>query len=185
MRTWTTSIRAILFFSMLTGFLFPLCITGVARLAFPELAEGSLLRKNGRIVGSKLLAQKLENPAYFWFRPSAADYSTIASGASNLSPASSKFVEAVAARKQRFGEAAPADLMTASGSGLDPDISLEAAEYQIPRVMKARGLQAPERRELQKLIEDHFEKKSFGILGLDRVHVLELNLDLDARYPLK
>ena len=170
------SCRAILAFTVLTGLLYPLAMTGMAQILFPGQANGSLVIKEGHVAGSALLAQKFTSPRYFWPRPSAADYATVASGASNQGFTSRKLVDAVNDRKTALGPMAPADLLYASGSGLDPDISPEAAEYQAERVAAARGVSA---RSLRALIAAHVQPPQFGFLGQPRVNVLLLNRDLD------
>jgi K+-transporting ATPase ATPase C chain len=179
MRILWTSTKALLVFTVLTGLLYPLLITGVGFLAFRDKATGSLLRRGGVVVGSKLLAQKVEDPAYFWFRPSAGDYATVASGASNLSPASAKFVEAVEARRKAIGNSAPPELLMASGSGLDPEISPEGALYQVERIAQQRKLRGEEKARLRELIETNVENRTFGVLGQRRVNVMILNAALD------
>lgn len=183
MRTGLTSAKALLVFTVLTGVLYPALVTVVGRFVFPDEASGSLVRRGDRVLGSHLLAQKVDDPAYFWFRPSASDYATVASGASNLSPASRKFVEAVEARKKALGESAPPDLLMASGSGLDPELSLEGARYQVTRIVTARGLGNEAIEKLRHRIEDEAEGPSFGLLGQRRVNVMRLNLALDEAFP--
>ena len=177
MKTIIQSIRALLVFTVLTGALYPLIVTGFGRVLFAEKADGSLLRADGKIIGSELLAQKNESPRYFWPRPSAADYATVASGASNKGPTSADLVKAIAERREKFGADAPADLLTASGSGLDPHISPAAAQSQAARVAKERGL-ALDR--VTTLVAEHTQPPQWGIFGEARVNVLALNLALDS-----
>ena len=177
MKTIIQSIRTLLVFTVLTGALYPLIVTGLGRALFAEKADGSLLHADGKIIGSELLAQKNESPRYFWPRPSAADYATVASGASNKGPTSADLVKAIAERRAKFGADAPADLLTASGSGLDPHISPPAAQSQAARVAKERGL-AVDR--VAALIATHTEAPQWGIFGEGRVNVLALNLALDS-----
>jgi K+-transporting ATPase ATPase C chain len=172
--------------SVLTGVAYPLLVTGVAQLAFPWQANGSLLVENQKVVGSALIGQPFSDPKYFWSRPSATapqPYNAGASSGSNLGARNPALADAVAARIKALRDAdpeatgpVPADLVTASASGLDPHISAAAAEYQIRRVAKARGL-APDN--LRALVARHTAPPTFGVLGEKRVNVLQLNLDLD------
>jgi K+-transporting ATPase ATPase C chain len=171
------SLRAIVVLTAITSVAYPLAVTAIAQIVFPTQANGSLIKRGDAVAGSALLAQKFTEPGYFWPRPSAADYATVASGASNQGPTSQKLQAAVEERRTVFGADAPADLLTASGSGLDPDISVEAARFQVPRVAAARGL-APE--VVLKLVNESIAPPQFGFLGQARVNVLELNLKLDA-----
>ena len=176
-----------LLLSVLTGFLYPLLVTGVAQLLFPARAAGSIVTRDGHAVGSRLIGQSFSDPKYFWGRPSATTpqpYNGTASTGSNLGPLNPALRDAIkprvaALRAADPGNSAPVpiDLVTASASGLDPEISLAAANYQAPRVARARGL-APER--VQALIAQHAEGTLLGVLGEPRVNVLELNLALDA-----
>lgn len=177
----------LLLLTLITGLIYPLLITGVAQLLFPGRAAGSLLMRDGRAVGSRLIGQSFSDPKYFWSRPSATTpqpYNGTASTGSNVGPLSPALLDAVkpriaALRAADPGNTAavPIDLVTASGSGLDPEISLAAANYQAGRVARARGL-APER--VEALIAEHTEGRLLGVLGEPRVNVLELNLALDA-----
>lgn len=186
MKTYlVTSLRALALWTLLVGLLYPLAITGVARAVFPAQANGSLSERNGVVVGSTLLAQKVEDAKYFRFRPSAADYGTVASGASNLSPASPAFAEAVAKRRAETPNEATADLLTTSGSGLDPHLTPEGAEAQVARVATARHLPASDQERLRQWIHDRISAPTLGILGQRRVNVMELNLALDAAFPFQ
>lgn len=176
MKTLLQSLRALLVLTLLTGVVYPLLVTGVAQLAFPKQANGSLAHEGATIVGSELLAQKFEQPRYFRPRPSAAGYATLPSGASNLGPTSAALAKNVADRRQQWGQEAPADLLTASGSGLDPHVSPEAALVQAPRVAEARGL--PLER-VTALIAQQTEPPQLGFLGEPRVNILTLNRALD------
>jgi K+-transporting ATPase ATPase C chain len=173
--------------SVATGLLYPLAVTGIAKLAFPAQASGSLIMRNGQPVGSTLIGQAFTDPRYFWGRPSATGptpYNAANSGGSNLGPAHPALAEAVKARVQALRAAAPSngapvpvDLVTASASGLDPEISVAGAEYQVDRVARARGL-APAT--VRALVARHTTGRWLGLLGEPRVNVLELNLALDT-----
>lgn len=178
--------------SALTGLGYPLLVTGLARTAFPHRAEGSLIRRDGQVVGSEWIGRNFTDPRDFWGRPSATvdgngkplPYNAAASGGSNLAVSNPALADAIQARIGALRAADPAnrlpippDLVTASGSGLDPDISPEAAEYQVHRVAKARGLDEATVREL---VARRIEAPAFGLLGEPRVDVQLLNLDLDA-----
>lgn len=176
MKTTIQSIRILAIFTLLTGVLYPLAVTGIAKLIFPKQAAGSLITSGGKIVGSGLLAQKFEDPKYFWPRPSAANYATVASGASNKGPTSVDLQNAVAGNRAKFGDDAPVDLLTASASGLDPHISPEAALQQAARVATARKLP---RQQVEDLVAKFTEPPQFGVLGEPRVNVLGINLALD------
>ena len=176
MKTILQSLRALLVFTVLTGIAYPLVVTLAAR-AFPAKADGSLVSVNGKIIGSTLLAQKMESPRYFWPRPSAADYATVASGASNKGPTSADLVKSIAERRAKFGTDAPAEMLTASGSGLDPHISPQAAQQQAARIAGERKLPLEK---ITALVAEHIESPQWGIFGEARVNVLALNLALDA-----
>jgi K+-transporting ATPase ATPase C chain len=172
-------------FTVLTGLIYPLVITGVAQLVFPHQANGSLLVRDGRTAGSKLIGQQFDGPKYFWGRPSATaghPYDAVASGGSNLGPLNPALKTAVAARIAALRRADPSntapipvDLVTASASGLDPHISPAAAEYQVRRVARLRGL-SPQA--VQALVAQQTEPPQWGFLGEPRVNVLQLNLSL-------
>jgi K+-transporting ATPase ATPase C chain len=172
----------------ITGIVYPLAVTGVAKVAFPTQAAGSLIVKDGQSIGSSLIGQNFSEPKYFWGRPSATSpmpYNGSGSGGSNLGPLNPALVDAVKARIAALKAAdpgntlpVPVDLVTASASGLDPHISVAAAQYQAARVARARGI-APEA--ATALISRHAEGRLFGLLGEARVNVLELNLDLDRQ----
>ena len=175
MKTILISLRLLALTTVLTGILYPLSLVAVGRI-FPAQAGGSLLRHDGKVVGSALLAQKNESPRYFQQRPSAGDFATVPSGSSNRGPTSAALAKAIADRRAAWGADAPADLLTTSGSGLDPHLSPEAAAFQVRRVAEARGI-SPDR--LQAFLKKFSDGPQFGFLGEPRVRILELNLALD------
>jgi K+-transporting ATPase ATPase C chain len=176
----------LLIFTLFTGIVYPLVVTGVAQLVFPKQANGSLISKNGRIEGSTLIGQQFDDPKYFWGRLSATrpyPYNAAASSGSNLGPTNPALIDEVKARITALRAAdptntqpIPVDLVTSSGSGLDPDISVAAALYQLPRVAKARDLSEPT---VRNLVDRFTQSRQLGFLGEPRVNVLELNLALD------
>jgi K+-transporting ATPase ATPase C chain len=187
----TTALRPALLLlvvmTVLTGILYPLLVAGIARVLFPAQAAGSLVTVNGRVVGSGLIGQAFTDPGHFWSRPSASTpqpYNGTASGGSNLGPLNPALLDAVKARIQALRAAdpgnlapVPVDLVTASASGLDPDISVAAADYQAARVARVRGLPL---KQVQALIARRTAGRLLAVLGEPRVNVLELNLALDA-----
>ena len=180
---WKTAILFTLVTTVLLGVAYPLIVMGVATVLFPHQAAGSLILKNGQVVGSELLAQSFTSDRYFHPRPSAAGsgYDATASGGSNLAQSSQKLVARIQGdidklAKENPGKPVPIDLVTTSGSGLDPDITPDAASFQASRIAKARGISEDA---VRKLIEQHTAGRQYGLLGEPRVNVLELNLALD------
>jgi K+-transporting ATPase ATPase C chain len=186
------ALRINIFLTILLGVAYPLAVTGVSQILFSHQANGSLISKNGAVVGSELLGQNFTKPEYFQPRPSAAGndgYDPTASGGFNQGPTSQKLIDRVKAATEKFHKdnpdyhgPIPADLLTASGSGLDPDISPASADAQAPRVAKARGI-SPD--QLQALVAQYTTPPALGLLGEPRVNVLKLNLALDQQYPKK
>ncbi len=171
------------------GLIYPLVATGLSQLIFPKQANGSLITKNGQVIGSRLIAQGFTADKYFHPRPSAAGngYDPTSSGGSNLGPTNKQLVDRVKQdvaklQQENPGTPIPADMVATSGSGLDPEISPASAEFQIPRVAKARRISGDA---LRTMVARHTEARQLGVLGEPRVNVLELNLDLDDHYPAK
>ncbi len=187
-RQLTPAILAILTLTVLTGLIYPLVVTGISQVAFNDKANGSLIKKDGVVVGSSLIGQNFSDPKYFHPRPSAAGtgYDALASSFSNLGPTNPDFLKTVedrvAAYRKENGlpdsEAVPVDAITASASGLDPDISVANAKLQAARVAKARGMTVDQ---VLATVKDHTEGRQFGFLGEPGVNVLKLNLALDGR----
>jgi len=180
------ALRMLVVVSLLTGIVYPLVVTGVAQLAFNRAANGSLIVVGGKTMGSTLIGQPFDDPKYLWSRPSATSpqpYNASASGASNQGARNPALADAVTARIKALRDAdpgntaaVPVDLITASGSGLDPHISVAAAAYQAPRVARARGIPVDK---VMALVAERAERRTFGILGEPRINVLALNLALD------
>ena len=185
MKTTFATLRLLLVLTVLTGVLYPLAVTAVAAVAFPSASRGSLVEVNGKAVGSRLIGQPFDDPKYLWGRPSAtgpAPYNAAASSGSNQGPTNPALKEALEGRIKAFRDAGttgavPTELVTASGSGLDPHITPEAAAFQVDRVAAARNVSADTVREA---IATHTEGRSFGLLGEPRVNVLLVNLTLDG-----
>jgi K+-transporting ATPase ATPase C chain len=185
-REFRPAIVLFILLTIITGIGYPLAVTGVAAVVLPDAAAGSLIVKDGKVVGSKLIGQPFDDPKYFWSRPSATGpfgYNAGASTGSNLGPLNKALEAAVKDRVANLKnadpnqqESPPVDLVTTSGSGLDPHISPASALYQVGRVAKARNL--PEER-IKELVQQHIEQRTFGVLGEPRVNVLVLNLALD------
>ena len=177
MKTIIQSIRAVLVLTVLTGIIYPVLFTLFSQAAFHATANGSLVREGDKLRGSALLAQKSESPQYFWPRPSAGDFATVASGASNKGPTSVDLIKSIAERREKFGAGAPGDLLTASGSGLDPHVTPEAAHFQAVRVAAARKLPLEK---VNALVSQYTEGPQWGIFGEPRVNVFALNRALGA-----
>jgi len=186
LKSLRTAVLATLIFTILTGVIYPLVVTGIAQLVFPGKANGSLIKEKGKILGSELIGQPFNDPKYFWPRPSATtpyEYNGGASNASNLGPLNPELIDRIKKRIQVLRAAdptnslpVPVDLVTASGSGLDPHISVAAARYQTGRVARSRMM---EPNEVRLLVEQYTEGRQLGFLGEPRVNVLKLNLALD------
>jgi K+-transporting ATPase ATPase C chain len=179
------AIAILLAFTVITGFLYPVVVTAAAQVAFPNQANGSMIAADGKTIGSSLIGQTFDQPKYFWGRPSAAGasgYDATLSGGSNLSSTSQALITSITARVEAMRAAngnapIPVDLVTASASGLDPDISPAAADYQVARVAKARGMTEDA---VRAAVARHTSEPLLGFLGAANVNVLELNLDLDG-----
>ena len=186
-RSLRPAVSLLLLMTALLGVVYPLVVTGVAQLVFPWQANGSLIQRDGRIIGSTLIGQNFTDPKYFWGRPSATTpqaYDATASTASNLGPLNPALIDAIKARVQTLRAAdpgnappIPVELVTASASGLDPEISPAAASYQAGRVARARGLPLPK---VQALVASQLQGRLLGFIGEPRINVLELNLALDG-----
>jgi potassium-transporting ATPase KdpC subunit len=185
-------LRMMLALTVLTGLIYPLAVTGLCQMLFYDKANGSLITVNNQVVGSALIGQNFSKAGYFQPRPSAAGndgYDGMASGGSNLGPTNQKLIDRVKASADKFHKenpgytgSLPADLVTTSGSGLDPHISPASALAQLDRVAKARGVSVDQ---IKSLIDTHTEGRDFGFMGEPRVNVLLLNLELDHHFPIK
>jgi K+-transporting ATPase ATPase C chain len=191
MKNISTAVLMTIVTTILFGLIYPLVVTGLAQVIFPENANGQLLRSSdGTVIGSRLIGQPFSSPGYFQSRPSAAGasgYDAGASSGSNLGPTNQKLIDRVKADVERLkaenpGKPVPIDLVTTSGSGLDPHISPASAEFQVARVARERGIGEDE---LRRIVSAHTEGRQFGFLGEPTVNVLELNLDLDRTMPMR
>lgn len=179
------AIRSVIVMTCLLGVIYPAVVTIVGQLFWSDKAQGSLVQRDGRVIGSELLAQKFESPTYFWPRPSAGDFQTVPSGASNSGPTSSDLLAAVEKRRKALAknfDEIPPSMLFASGSGLDPDISPQAAKAQVRRVATARKLSNSQTDELTKLVIGTINVRQLWILGEPVVNVLKLNLALDEKF---
>ncbi|HUS10165.1 MAG TPA: potassium-transporting ATPase subunit KdpC [Pyrinomonadaceae bacterium] len=190
-RNLITSVLMTIVTTALLGLVYPLIVTGLAQVIFPDQANGSLIRSaEGTVIGSRLIGQPFSSPGHFRSRPSAAGtngYDAGASSGSNLGPTNQKLIDRVKVDVEKLqaenpGKPVPIDLVTTSGSGLDPHISPAAAEFQVPRVARERGMSEGE---LRRIVAAHTKGRQFGFLGEPTVNVLELNLDLDRTIPMK
>jgi K+-transporting ATPase ATPase C chain len=188
-KNFITSILFTLVTTVILGLIYPFVITLLAQVVSRDHANGQLVTRNGVVLGSRILAQPFTSPQYFHPRPSAAGtngYDATSSSGSNFGPTNQKLIDRVKGdvatlQAENPGKPVPVDLVTTSGSGLDPDITPAGAEFQIPRVARARGISETD---LTKLVQEHTQERQFGFLGEPRVNVLELNLALDQRFPL-
>ena len=181
---WFTLMTTVIF-----GLFYPLAVTALSQLLFPYRANGQLIERNGKLVGSRIIGQEFTGPGYFHSRPSAAGtgYDPTSSGGNNLGPTNKALIDRVKGdiaklQAENPGTLIPVDLVTSSGSGLDPDISPAGAEFQVPRIARERGISEAE---VHALVRKHSQGRQFGFLGEPRVRVLELNLDLDSSHPRK
>ena len=171
--------------TILLGIIYPLVVTGIAQALFPKKANGQLIEANGKVIGSRIIAQAFTSPGYFHPRPSAVNYDPTGSNGSQLGPTNQKLIDRVkiataTLRAENPGAPVPIDIVTTSASGLDPEITPAAASFQVPRVARARGVNEDRVREL---VSKHTEDRQLGLLGEPRVNVLELNLELDKQFP--
>jgi K+-transporting ATPase ATPase C chain len=188
-RNLITAVLMTIVTTLILGIIYPLAITGIAQVAFPDKANGQLITRNGTVIGSKIIAQGFSSPGYFRPRPSAAGtgYDAANSAGSQLGPTNKKLMDAVkanveAARKENPNAAVPIDLVTTSPSGLDPHVSPAAADFQVPRVARERGIAEAD---VRRLVAANTAGRQLGFFGEPGVNVLELNLALDAEYPIK
>ena len=188
-RTLVVAVRMTLVTTVLLGIVYPLVVTSLAQVLFPRQANGQLVDRDGKLIGSRIIGQPFTSAGYFHGRPSAAGsgYDASSSSATNLGPTNQKLIETVkaavdAAKRENPGAPVPVDLVTASGSGLDPHVSPAAALFQVPRVARERRVGATD---VRSLVESHVEGRQLGLFGEPRVNVLELNLALDERWPTR
>ena len=188
MKTQTIiALKFLLVMTILTGIIYPLVMTGIAQVAFPSKSNGSLILKDGKVIGSELIGQKFDSTIYFWSRPSAIGYNPVPSGASNYGPTSDTLKKLVNARKEYFAKNnsvsnltdVPLEMIFASGSGLDPHISPAAAQFQIERIALARHFDNSQKQKLVETVKSLTENPQFLILGEERINVLKLNIELD------
>ena len=189
MRNFIAAVLMTIVTTVLLGIVYPLAITAIAQVAFPHQANGQLIERNGRVIGSSLIAQGFSSPGYFRPRPSAAGtgYDAANSAGTQLGPTNKKLIDAVkanveAARKENPNAPVPIDLVTTSASGFDPHLSPAAADFQVPRVARERGIAEAD---VRRLVQAHTLGRPLGFFGEAGVNVLELNLALDAQYPIK
>jgi K+-transporting ATPase ATPase C chain len=175
--------------TLLLGVVYPLVVTGIAQVVFPDKANGQLIQRDGKIIGARIIGQSFSSPGYVRGRPSAAGtgYDAANSAGTNLGPTNRKLIDAVksgvnTARKENASDPVPIDLVTSSASGLDPHLSPASAAFQVPRVARERHASAAE---IQRLVDAHTEGRQFGLLGEPVVNVLEVNLALDVQFPMK
>ena len=188
-KQFTVAIGYTIVTTIIFGLIYPLLVTGLSQLLFPKQANGSLIVKNGQVVGSELIGQSFSSDKYFHPRPSNAGngYDPLSSGGSNLGPTNQALVTRVAQdvaklQQENPGVPIPADLVTSSGSGLDPDISPASAAFQVARVAKAREVSEEQ---IRRIVAEHTQGRQWGVFGEARVNVLELNLELDESFPVK
>lgn len=197
MKTQTMiALKFLLVMTILTGIIYPLVMTGIAQVTFPSKSNGSLIIKDGKVIGSELIGQKFDSSIYFWSRPSAVGYNPVPSGASNYGPTSDTLKKLVNTRKEFFAKInsvniladVPLEMIFASGSGLDPHISAAAAQLQVERIAQARHFDSSQKQKLLETVKRLTEKPQFLILGEERINVLNLNLALDRinqDFPVK
>lgn len=181
------AIKFLLIMTLLTGIVYPVLMTGITQVAFPEKANGSFIKKDGKILGSKLIGQKFDSSAYFWSRPSAIDYNPVPSGASNFGPTNTKLSGMVNERRKTFitvnniqdTTSLPGEMLFASASGLDPHTSVVAVLLQVKRIAMVRHFNDSQEQRLNDLIRQNTEKRQYGILGEERINIILLNIGLD------
>ena len=174
------AIKILIFFSLLTGVVYPIFVTGISQLIFKEKANGSLIEHNNKIIGSELIGQNFNSPKYFQLRPSIINYDPgLAGGATNLSATSAVLINSIKERSKIFKSH---DLLTNSASGLDPHLSKSAVYEQVENIMMARGIDKSDEKKVFKLIDKLTEKKTFGFLGNERINIVKLNLQMDKSF---